>query len=422
MNEKLKKMLDKINGLKAQVKDLVDAGKLEDAAAKKKELIEAQKAFDLVYDLDDDVDGGQPGDGAAAGRQDPGAGDGDPDTQAPTAREVGHALVNMIRARLRGKKANDKDVQTLKRDAAAHDMLREADGAGHSSADTGEDGGLTVPQDITTSIRELRRATDDDLERYVNIENVATLSGSRVIETDADTTAWPEVAEGAAFQEQETPKLHDVKYKVKKYGGILKVTAELLEDTAENILAWLRKWIAKKSRATRNAKILAALAKAVGETTYEIKTIDELKDIFNVVLDPAVAQASRVITNQTGYNYLDKLKDSDGRYILQPDPTKPTQMMLFGKYPVVKLSNKVLKDVPGISGDSGKNITTVYCGCTEDAVTLFDRNVISLDVSSQAGDLWEQDKTGLKVRDRFDVQVVDGGAVVKGVIKIPTAG
>ena len=41
MNEKLKKMLDKINGLKAQVKDLVDAGKLEDAAAKKKELIEA---------------------------------------------------------------------------------------------------------------------------------------------------------------------------------------------------------------------------------------------------------------------------------------------------------------------------------------------------------------------------------------------
>lgn len=422
MNEKLKKMLENINNLKDQVKNLVGEGKLEDAQKKKKELIEAQKAFDLLYDLEDDADGGQPGEGAANGRQDPGAGDGEPGCQAPTVKEVGNALVDMIRARLHGKKAPEDAVKILKRDAAAHDMLREADGAGHSGADTGEDGGLTVPQDITTSIRELRRATDDDLERYVNIENVATLTGSRVIETDADTTAWPEVAEGAAFQEQDTPKLHDVKYKIKKYGGILKVTAELLEDTAENILAWLRKWIAKKSRATRNAKILAALEKAVGETTYEIKTIDELKDIFNVVLDPAVAQASRVITNQTGYNYLDKLKDADGKYILQPDPTKPTQMMLFGKYPVVKLSNKVLKDVAGSSGDVGKNITTVYCGCTEDAITLFDRNVISLDISTQAGDLWEQDKTGMKVRGRFDVQVVDTEAVIKGVIKIPTAG
>ena len=64
----------------------------------------------------------------------------------------------------------------------------------------------------------------------------------------------------------------------------------------------------------------------------------------------------------------------------------------------------------------------VFCGSTEDAVTLFDRNVISLDVSTTAGDLWVKDKTGLKVRDRFDVQVVDAEAVVKGLIKIEVAG
>ena len=418
MNEKLKKLLNKVNTLKAEVKDLAAAGKLDEAEAKKKEMVAAQREFDLLYDLD--ADEGAPGDGAEHGRQEPGAGD--HDGEVPTAKEVGRALVAAIRARMKGKKAPEKAVNILRRDAAIHDELREHDGQGTSGADTGEDGGLTVPKDIATTIHELRRATADDLELYVNVEHVSTNTGSRVIEADADTTEWPEVEEGGKLQEQATPKLRSISYKIKKYGGILKVTAELLEDTAENILAYLSKWIAKKSRATRNAKILAALNALVGETTYSVASLDDLKDIFNVVLDPAVAQQARVITNQTGYNYLDKLKDSDGKYLLQPDPTKPTQKLLFGEYPVVKLSNKVLKN--GTKSAGSKNYTTVpvFCGCTEDAVTLFDRDVISLDISTVAGDLWEDDKTGLKVRERFDVVGTDSGAVVKGVIEIEVKG
>ena len=92
--------------------------------------------------------------------------------------------------------------------------------------------------------------------------------------------------------------------------------------------------------------------------------------------------------------------------------------LLFGEYPIIKLSNKVLKN------ESGDNATVVpvYCGDLKEAVTLFDRKVISLDISTTAGDLWVKDKTGLKVRDRFDVQPVDTGAVVLGKITIPTAG
>ena len=48
--------------------------------------------------------------------------------------------------------------------------------------------------------------------------------------------------------------------------------------------------------------------------------------------------------------------------------------------------------------------------------------MISLDISTTAGDLWVKDKTGLKVRDRFDVQPVDTEAVVLGKITIATAG
>ena len=418
MNEKLKKLLASINAHKQKVKDLVAAGKLDEATTEKALMAKEQKEFDLLYDLDDDGDPGDPGaagaTGTPAGKKPAGAGDPDGDPVAPTAKQVGSALVAMIRARLKGKKAPADAVAVLKRDAEIHAEMVE----GTPGEDSGEDGGLTVPQDITTSIRELRRATADNLENYVNVEHVSTKTGTRVIEVDADSTEWPEVEEGGEFQEQGTPKLSSISYKIKKYGGILKVTAELMEDTAENILAYLKKWIAKKSRATRNAKILAALKTCVGDTSYAITGVDELKDIFNIVLDPAIAQGAAVYTNQTGFNFLDKLKDEDGKYIIQPDPTQKTKKLLFGEYPIVKLSNKVLKNETG----EGSTIVPIYCGDLNEAVTLFDRDVISLDISTTAGDLWAKDKTGLKVRDRFDVQAVDTAAVVLGKITIPTAG
>lgn len=420
MNEKLKKLLASINARKQKVKDLVAAGKLDEAENEKALMAKEQKEFNLLYDLDAAADPGAAGDGGsgAPGGMKP-AGAGDPEGQpaaAPTAKEVGQALVAAIRARLKGKKAPEKAAAILKRDAEIHAEMYE--GNPGTGDDTGEDGGVTVPQDISAEIQELRRATADNLENYVNVEPVNTKTGSRVIEVDADSTEWPEIEEGDDFQEQDTPKLKTISYKIKKFGGILKVTAELLEDTAENILAYLKKWIAKKSRATRNAKILAAMKICVGDTSYAIESVDDLKDIFNIALDPAIAQGAAVYTNQTGFNFLDKLKDKDGNYIIQPDPTQKTKKLLFGEYPIIKLSNKVLKNETG----DNATVVPVYCGDLKEAVTLFDREVISLDISTTAGDLWVKDKTGLKVRDRFDVQPVDTGAVVLGKITIPTAG
>lgn len=108
----------------------------------------------------------------------------------------------------------------------------------------------------------------------------------------------------------------------------------------------LNTWIAKKTKATRNAMILKVADEMTKGKEVVISTIDSLKDVFNVGLDPAITTGAMVIANQNGYNYLDKLKDKDGKYILQPNPTQPTQMMLFGKYPIVKVSNRTVKSEP----------------------------------------------------------------------------
>lgn len=58
----------------------------------------------------------------------------------------------------------------------------------------------------------------------------------------------------------------------------------------------------------------------------------------------------------------------------------------------------------------------------DEDITLFDRNVMTIDMNDKAAGLWEKDMTGIKARDRFDVQPVDEAAVIKGEITENVAG
>lgn len=402
MSKEARALLKKINDKKNAIKALVNEGKTKEAKEAKAELVDMQDRFNILMDLEDDEDESIKDqlDKDEATRV-------EGKDKAPSKKDIARAFVNRIVCGMRKTKMDEKDKKIM-------DAMSEK---------TDEDGGFTVPQDIQTDIHELRR-TDDDLEQYVNVEPVSTLSGSRVLEKDADSTPWDDVDEAAEFGEKETPKLRQIKYKIGKKGGILKVTRELLQDTAENILGFLNKWIAKKSRATRNAAILKKLAEITNTKEVAISTVDDLKTVFNVTLDPAIAASSIVLTNQSGFNYLDTLKDERGDYILQPDVTDKTKMLLFGVYPIKKVSNKVLKNVEVKT--NGSNVPAykypLYMGDLKEAITLFDREKISIELSTEAGDLWAKDQTGIKVRDRFDVQAFDEEAVIKGEITVPVAG
>lgn len=381
MNEELKKMLDDIKAKKQEVRELCKAGKIEDATKAKDELKQLQAQFDLLYDLEQDkLDSVQQQ--AVAGTA---------KTIVDQTKKIAGAFVNAIRAAVG------------KGDLSADD--REILNSMNEGKD--EDGGLTVPKDIRTAVKELRRS-EDALETLVNVERVSTLSGSRVIELHADQTPFDNVDEAAEFPEVSTPQFEKLDYKVKKKGGILKVTQELLSDSAENIIAYLKRWIAKKAKATRNFLIIAKIREITEDLEVAVDGLDDLKRIFNILLDPAIALSSCVVTNQDGYNWLDTLKDKDGKYIIQPDPTKPMSMLLFGKYPVKKVGNKTL---PSIAVSGGYKVPIV-CGDLKEAITIFDRETLTIDISSTAGKLWETDQTGIKVRERLDIQSVDEEAII----------
>ena len=397
MNKELREKLAAINAKKAEVKQLATDGKIEEAEAAKAELDKMQRAFNLLLSMEDEDEGTAK---AQAGKMK----EVNEGNRKPlTFDRLGQAVVNALGAAVGRRKMNDEDRQIIK------DSMTEG---------TDEDGGLTVPKDIQTKIKELRRS-DDNLEQYVNVEPVTTMSGSRVIEKEADTTPWEEVEENGDFNETQTPQFASIAYKITKKGGKLLASLELLSDTAENIMAYLMKWIAKKTRATRNAKIIACVETITSGHEVEVSDLDSLKDIFNVMLDPAIAASSGVWTNQDGYNWLDKLKDKEGRYVLQPNPADKTQDLLFGRYPVHKLSNKVLKTAVA---EMSSNTYPIYCGDLKEAVTLFDREYMTVESSKEAGTAWDKDQLAIKVRDRFDVQPVDKSAIIKGKVTVPISG
>lgn len=399
MNKEMQKLLKAINDKKNAVKSLVAEGKMDEAKKAKQELVELQDKFNLLADLeDDDMDGIEDALGTGKAKDITG-GASDPKAKKSTLVK---AFVNIVKCGFLKREPKEEDVKVYK-DALTSDT---------TAGDDGEMGiGVTIPEDIRTDIIELRRS-DDNLEQYVNVEGVTTNKGSRNIEVDAESVPFDNVDEEADFHDMDEPQFKKIAYVIKKKGGILKITAELFEDTAANIMAYINKWIAKKTKATRNAMILKVLDAMTAEKEVAISNLDSIKDVFNVSLDPAIATSSMVITNQNGYNFLDKLKDEDGKYILQPNPTQPTQMLLFGKYPIVKVSNKVIKS--GTIETGAKH--PVYMGDLKEAITLFDRNVLTIDMNDKGAGLWEKDLTGIKVRDRFDVQPVDEAAVVKGFI------
>ncbi|WP_284646764.1 phage major capsid protein [Paenibacillus silviterrae] len=70
-----------------------------------------------------------------------------------------------------------------------------------------------------------------------------------------------------------------------------------------------------------------------------LTNFDSIKTVLNVTLDPAISANSIMLTNQDGYDWMDKQKDSTGKYLLTDDITQPGRKLFKGK-PVAVVSNR----------------------------------------------------------------------------------
>ena len=260
-------------------------------------------------------------------------------------------------------------------------------------------GGLTIPDDIQYAIHKLVRQFAT-LQNLVNVESVTTTTGSRTYEKLSDITPMTDLDdETAAIPDMDDPELTLIKYAIHRYAAIQTVTNSLLKDTVENILAWLSDWVAKKVTVTRNTKIIEAMGKPSKKPT--IANFDDIKDLENNTLDPAIMASSSFVTNQSGYNVLSKVKDAQGRYMLQRDVTQPDVYRLDGKT-ITVVADKWLPDISGAH--------PLYYGDLKQGITLYDREHMSLLSTNIGAGAFEHDLYKVRVIDRFDVEVIDDGA------------
>ena len=322
---------------------------------------------------------------------------------AKMAQELAKSAYEDARANLNAEPVNKKPlpVKDGKPDAQAmkNQFVKDFKNLVTSGTTGTGNAGLTIPEDIQLQIRTLTRSFAS-LESLVNVENVTTSHGSRVYEKLADITPLKDLDdESALIGDNDDPELTVVKYLIHRYAGITTVTNTLLKDTVDNVIQWLVNWAAKKDVVTRNAKILEVMGKAPKKPT--ISKFDDIKDLENNTLDPAIESTSSFITNQSGYNILSKLKDADGRYLMQPDVTSPDKYLIDGK-PVIRIADKWLPDVSGSH--------PLYFGDLKQGITLFDRQQMQIDTTNVGAGSFEHDTTKLRFIDRFDVQLIDDGA------------
>ncbi len=381
MNKKLLELLDSINEKKTEVRNLVGEGKLEEAKAAKEELKNLQEQFDLLKDIDDG------------------------------AREDMRQKLNNGTATPVQQKDPIKEFADAARNGFQNSM----------NEGTKADGGYTVPEDIETRINE-RRSAKASLIDLVDVEPVTTNKGSRTFKKRSQQTGFTKVGEGGKIGAKATPQFERLDYEIEKYAGYFPVTNELLDDSDANIANTLIAWIGDESRVTRNRLILDVVKT---KTVTALAGLDDIKKALNVTLGQAFKPTSRIVTNDDGLQYLDTLKDVNGRDLIQPNPTDSAKLQLRAGTTIVPIEVLPNSDFPSDTATKGKRKIPVIIGDMKEAVKFFDRKQLSIMTSNIAaiGDLnaFEQDLTLFRAIEREDVQMKDEEAIVYGEITLEDA-
>lgn len=186
------------------------------------------------------------------------------------------------------------------------------------------------------------------------------------------------------------PSISEIDYSIKTYRGYIPVSQEMIDDADYDIMSIVEDEVFNQGENTELSLVAIILKSA---TQADAAGFDGIKDIYNKKLK-SIYKASIVVT-QSMFAALDKVKDKNGRYMLQTDVASPTGYSFGGKtiYPVDDT-------VFGSEGDM-----KFFIGDVSEFVKLFDRSQVS--VKWVNNDIYGQ-LLGLFIR--LDVKKVDAAA------------
>ena len=183
------------------------------------------------------------------------------------------------------------------------------------------------------------------------------------------------------------PAISEIDYSIKTYRGYVPVSQEMIDDADYDIMSIVEDEVFNQGENTELSLVAAVLKKA---TQADAAGFDGIKDIYNKKLK-SIYKASIVVTKSM-FAALDKVKDKDGRYMLQTDVASPTGYSFGGKT-IYKVDDTVF-------GDEGD--MKFFIGDVTEFVKKFDRAQVS--VKWVNNDIYGQ-LLGLFIR--LDIKKVD---------------
>lgn len=381
MNKKLRELLAKIESKTAEAKGYTEGENkdLEKATAIMKEVAELQKEYDLeksIYESEKKTGG----EGATK------------PIETPEAKE---------------EKAKEDEVAKFAK--AVRGFIKKGLVEG-----VDEDGGYTVPEDVSTKIEHYKDA-EYSLEQDIDVVPVTTNKGSRTYQKKTEPNTFVDIDEnGEITEEIEAPKYERLPYTIQDRAGFMPVSNDLVADSDANIMDEVAKWLGKADAATTNKKVLAKVAE---KAQIDFKDINGIKKALNVTLGQAYKVGAKIYTNDDGLNYLDTLMDGNDRPLLNPDPTDSAKMQLrcgTTVLPIKVLPNKVWASVD--------NKVPFIVGNLFDYVRKYNRNKMTIAASNVATignfNAFAQNMTLLRAIVRDDYRVKDADSIVNGYITV----
>lgn len=253
---------------------------------------------------------------------------------------------------------------------------------------TSVEGGALIPVELLTPKKEL---TDKlDLTKFVNIAKVNSGSGKYPF-ISGSGGVMTSVAELAANPELAKPTITEVAYDISTYRGYVPISQEVIDDADYDVTGLIADNIKEQELNTKNAAIATVLKTA---TAKAVTGLDGIVTLLNTGFKDAYSV--KLFITKSLYNALDLLKDLDGKYLLQPDPTVASGKSIKG-HEVVPMDDTV---IAALAGD-----LKGFVGDAKEFATLFDRQ--------QASVKWvDNDIYGQLLADfvRFDTKKVDAEA------------
>lgn len=223
------------------------------------------------------------------------------------------------------------------------------------------DAGILIPVEILAP----QEKPEDivDLKNYVKNVSVNSASGKYPV-IEKSGSKMNTVAELEQNPELAKPKITEINYSIATRRGYIPISQEAIDDADYDVTGLIRDEINDQSRNTRNTDIATVLKSA---TAKSVTGLDGLKDLVNKEIKKVYPV--KFIISASLYAELDKLKDKNGRYLLQDSITSASGKMLFGREVVVLDDDMIAGDgeLKGFVGDPKS-----FC-------TFFDRKQTSVE-------------------------------------------